>query len=101
MVFVAGAAFSQVQVAKDGRMILLQTPTSKPIHINGAIKAGATLPLPKPVIAPDFYVTQLGFFCKQEIKFEKAIKIPFRFRLGSVDDCDRMEGKRRLSITGQ
>ncbi|MEP6674615.1 MAG: hypothetical protein ABJA78_05655 [Ferruginibacter sp.] len=47
-----------------------------------------------PSIAANFYSTNLGFFCKQEIKMDKAIKIPFRFRLGSVADCDRLEGKK-------
>ena len=41
----------------------------------------------------DYYSSGLGFFCKQEIKLEKTIKIPFKFRLGSIQYCDRMEGK--------
>ena len=42
----------------------------------------------------DYYSSRLGFFCKQEIKLEKATKIPFKFRLGSIQYCDWMEGKR-------
>ena len=42
----------------------------------------------------NFYSSQLGFFCRQEIKLEKATGIPFKFRLGSVQQCDWLEGKR-------
>ena len=101
MVFVAANAFSQHLLVKPNKMLLLQTATSKAISSNVLFQPAAGLPALKPVIAPNFYVTQLGFFCKQEIKFEKATKIPFRFRLGSVEDCDRMEGKQRRNITGR
>jgi len=98
MVFVAANAFSQTSDQKVGKMLLLQKPT---VHaINGGWlnnKQHQHHPI-KQVITPDFYVSNLGFFCKQEIKFEKATKIPFRFRLGSVEDCDRMEGKHRSAV---
>jgi len=45
------------------------------------------------VIPADFYSTNLRFFCKKEWKIEKATKIPFRFRLGSVQYVDYLEGK--------
>ena len=50
-------------------------------------------PFPFSFIPTGYYLTQLGFFCKQEIKFEKATRIPLKFRLGSVPYCDWMEGK--------
>ena len=101
MVFVTAHAFSQHLWVMPNKMLLLQAATSKPINIKGAGKPMENLTPLKPVIAPNFYVTQLGFFCKQEIKLEKATKIPFRFRLGSIEDCDRMEGKQRRNITSQ
>jgi len=42
---------------------------------------------------PDLYYLQSGFFCKREWEFEKTTHIPFRFRLGSLADCNAMEGK--------
>jgi hypothetical protein len=41
----------------------------------------------------DLYYIQSGFFCKREWELEKATHIPFRFRLGSLADCNTMEGK--------
>jgi hypothetical protein len=47
------------------------------------------------LLAPDYYVKGLGFFCKKELQLEKITKIPFRFRLGTLDYVDKMEGKGR------
>ena len=49
--------------------------------------------VPETMISPDFYYCQSGFFCKKEWKLEKATHIPFRFRLGSLDYCNALEGK--------
>jgi hypothetical protein len=37
--------------------------------------------------------TQSGFFCKREWELEKTTHIPFRFRLGSLAECNTLEGK--------
>ncbi len=49
---------------------------------------------PAPGIRGDFYVQHLGFMCKTEYKLEKATHIPFRFRLGSLQYCNYLEGKK-------
>ncbi len=46
-----------------------------------------------PLIPEDYYASSLGFFCKKELQLEKITAIPFKFRLGSVQQCDRLEGK--------
>ncbi len=46
-------------------------------------------------IPQNFYTQNFGFFCKKEVQLQKAIKVPFVFRLGSVEMCDRLEGKGR------
>lgn len=48
------------------------------------------------VVSPDYYARQLGFFCRQEIKLDKVARFGFRFRLGSVAQCDMLEGKGKL-----
>ncbi len=42
----------------------------------------------------DYYVQHLGFLCMKEYKFEKATNIPLKFRLGSLEYCNHLEGKR-------
>ncbi len=54
-----------------------------------------SLPSTVTVIPKNFTTQHLPFFCNKEWKFEKATKIPFRFRLGSVEYCDQMEGKHK------
>lgn len=51
------------------------------------------------LITPNHYTLNFGFFCKKELQFEKRTKVPFKFRLGSVQYCDWMEGKRNAGIS--
>jgi hypothetical protein len=41
----------------------------------------------------NIYYLQSGYFCKREWELEKATHVPFRFRLGSLAECNAMEGK--------
>jgi len=62
-------------------------------------KADSARPTPfrltAPLLEPDLTARNLGFFCRQEWKLEKTVRIPLRFRLGNLEYVDRLEGKRR------
>lgn len=107
MIFVASAAFCQE--------IGIKTPlpagvsSFKPIKISYHYfqkeKKWNTIPpgLSRPdihltavscsAVVADFYTQNFGFFCKKELQFEKATKIPVRFRLGSLQYNDYLEQK--------
>ncbi|HEX8677855.1 MAG TPA: hypothetical protein VF700_11575 [Segetibacter sp.] len=44
-------------------------------------------------VPSSFYFNSLGFFCQKELQMEKVIRVPIKFRLGSVAHTDQMEGK--------
>lgn len=88
MIFVANAAFCQFSPKKKGKLFMYNEDASANVPFfsnNNFIKE---------VIPANFSISQIGFFCKKEWKFESSTKIPFRFRLGDVQSCDRLEGKK-------
>jgi hypothetical protein len=81
-----------------------QKPVADSIHSKAAKTVG-TLPAPKLYLRPLLTSTtrvqfvcsgmtqKLPFFCGAELLMEKRLKMPFRFRLGSVQQVDWLEGK--------
>lgn len=97
MIFVGKFLIAQNYYPANTKLSLLQltaaaNKSSKHLTGNTAENGKVTCPI---FLSPGFYASQLGFFCKQEIKMDKTTKVPFRFRLGSVADCNRLEGKNR------
>ena len=54
----------------------------------------------KPYAPPaNIYVSNFGYFCRQELNFEKKTALPIRFRLGSLKYTQKMEGYSTVSTT--
>jgi hypothetical protein len=92
MVFAGSMAFSQLKI-----LSIIDTNALKKSFVT-IVKKPKLEVSPSMLISPTFYCDNLGFFCKQEIKFAKVTKIPFVFRLGSVELVDYLEGKRGAFI---
>jgi hypothetical protein len=48
-----------------------------------------------PALPQVYQYDELSFFCKWEVQLEQSARMPVKFRLGSVDYVDWLEGKRR------
>lgn len=46
-------------------------------------------------LAPDLYTSGFGFFCRKELQLEKVSNLKLRVRLGSIQQCDLLEGKEK------
>jgi hypothetical protein len=64
------------------------------VHFTSPLFIVSDLQNVKHIIPADFYTCNIGFFCKKELLIQKATKIPLRFRLGSLQQCNYYEGKK-------
>jgi hypothetical protein len=92
MIFAGRVAFCQIMIRSNIDTNALVKPVAR------IVKKSKMEVSPSMLVSPTFYCDNLGFFCRQEIKFAKVTKIPFVFRLGSVAQVDYLEGKRGAFI---
>lgn len=95
--------FDLQSTAQKSETIKYKVPvafTIKPLPVSniftGVLSKNLSVKAPASVktITQDHYTQHFGFFCKKELLMEKATKIPLRFRLGSLQHCNYLEGER-------
>jgi len=75
---------------KDSIALLIPQPTYNNLLPLGKSYTAVT---PSFQLARDQVVRNFAFFCKTEWLLEKKTMVPFKFRLGSVEQTDYWEGK--------
>jgi hypothetical protein len=72
----------------------LQKKMTKTITFVKPTTVVAFTPTVAPPLSPhDYYDQSFGYFCKREWNFEQRTKIPLKFRLGTYQEAQRIEGK--------
>ena len=103
-IWVSGQNPYPLRMKKEFSNLLLPGPAAYPLGINTVhtgnsevrrevLFAGSAGFAKSYAVPSDVYFTQSGVMCKMEWKLEKASHIPFRFRLGSLADCNALERK--------
>jgi hypothetical protein len=85
-----GLSLNKFNKSKDEPLPILQAKHEE------LYKAGIQKPSTSACYAfnnPFRYKDELGFFCKVELKWDKVLYRPLRFRLGSYEYVNRLEGK--------
>jgi len=68
-----------------GFLLPIIKDTTKLVFNKYAINAESKVPA-------NYYSTKTGFFCNTERSLEKQTKLPVKFRLGSVEQTQKLEG---------
>ena len=91
------ALSGKAQQADNGKSLVAKTykyQFSGSLALNNLNTEDKIFLSPFTVIPQDYYTQHFGIMCKKELAIEKATKIPFRFRIGSLQQCNYLEGKK-------
>jgi hypothetical protein len=73
------------------------TKLTQSTPVFASVFTSSNLPVAPKAIAPvgprDYYQQSFGYFCKREWNLEKQTKMPVKFRLGTYQEAQRIEGK--------
>ncbi|MEO5500167.1 MAG: hypothetical protein ABIR31_01880 [Ginsengibacter sp.] len=98
--FISTTSFSQlsVDISLKDKAVFQNRPIFPGFTVpKNNIKFRYPLPFnikPDLQITPDQVSCKYGFFCKNEWKLEKTTRLPFRFRVGSLEQCDFYENRK-------
>lgn len=90
MILVAGRGYAQWAIPHKGNLVPKMSVYVDSFSIKFLKPSFFSAFIPH-----NLYSSRLGFICRQEIKMDRITKVQFRFRLGSVEQCDWLEGKRK------
>jgi hypothetical protein len=94
-IFFLTALFSSAQELSYVKFSVKKQFPPVPFSINRTdTSSGKILPGSISLIPKNYYTEHFGIMCRKELAFEKATKIPLRFRLGSLAQCNYLEGKK-------
>jgi hypothetical protein len=80
-------------LARHGRTTGFSMPMAEMQRREVAPKSGKEVPPRSLLHLPSFSENELPFFCKMEHKWAKKMPVAVKFRLGSVEYVDWLEGK--------
>ena len=84
--------FEKANVNPSGKPpLLFQASALVPLPVLPGSKPSTPPPL---ILLPNWSAETLPFFCKIEHDFGQKNRLPIKFRLGSVEYVDRLEGKK-------
>ena len=93
-IFFLSVLFSNAQTASFVKYTSKEVPKPSFNLNTKSSNKQADLLRPFAVIPQNYYTQHFGIMCKKELAIQKATKIPFRFRLGSIQQCNYLEGKK-------